>query len=288
MPDDRWPRLCEIVAKDDGLPTRPVGHWSEDKLYFWNRYIDITTRAMVGHPAWQAGLVYVDLFAGPGICTLRESNKRIPGSPLIAAYAPKPFRRIIVGEKCPNLAEACRARLLHSNTESETDVVEGDCNERVRDIARAIPAGSLTLAFIDPTSLHAEFDTIQTLAACGRVDLLILFADKFDLVRNIDFYEDQKMNSRLDRVLGPSLDWRPLWKQQVSRTTANISKFFVELYKKQLGRHLGYRVFGEKCIRRSAKAPLYRLIYASKHERGLEFWSKITKKDAKGQISFLD
>lgn len=29
--------------------------------------------------------------------------------------------------------------------------------------------------------------------------------------------------------------------------------------------------------------PLYQIIFASKHERGLEFWNKVTKKDRGGQ-----
>ena len=66
MAKNRWPELCNSVSKDDGFPTREVGHWSERKLWFWNRYIEITTSSMVGHPKWPAGLVYVDLFAGPG------------------------------------------------------------------------------------------------------------------------------------------------------------------------------------------------------------------------------
>ena len=112
MAKDRWPELCKLVEEDDGLPTwDEVGHWTEDKLYFWHRYIEITTSAMVGNPTFPDGLVYVDLFAGAGICTLKESKRRIPGSVLIAANAAKPFTRIIACEKTPELADACRARL---------------------------------------------------------------------------------------------------------------------------------------------------------------------------------
>jgi hypothetical protein len=65
MTRDRWPELCEFVERDDGLPVRPIKHWTEDKLYFWNGYIHITTTAMVGNPKWPAGVFYVDLFGGP-------------------------------------------------------------------------------------------------------------------------------------------------------------------------------------------------------------------------------
>jgi three-Cys-motif partner protein len=155
---DRWPALCRAFAQDDGLPVREVGSWTEDKLYFWNRYIDITTRAMVGHPKWPEGLVYVDLFAGPGVCFVKESRKRVPGSALIAANAPKPFRFILASELDAGYAEALSARLKASPAREVSEVFPGDCNTRVNDIAKKIPRRALTLAFIDPENLeHFSF-----------------------------------------------------------------------------------------------------------------------------------
>ena len=138
MEKDRWPELCKLVEKDDGLPTRPAGHWTEDKLYFWNYYLHITTMAMVGSPAWPGGLVYVDLFGGPGICTLK-SNLRMPGSPLIAANARKPFAKIIVCEKDEELAKACESRLLATPAGGRCAVLRGDCNELVHQVVKMIP-----------------------------------------------------------------------------------------------------------------------------------------------------
>jgi len=280
--EDRWPELCKQVSEDDGLPTRTVGHWSEEKLFFWNRYVDITTRAMVGSPHWKAGLVYVDLFAGPGVCTLKESGRRLPGSPLIAANAPKPFKQIIICEKDADTAEACRTRLQKTPARDRIRFLEGDCNERIGEVASMIPSRALTLAFIDPTGLHARFETIKTLSRCGRVDLLILFPDAYDVVRNVDLYEKQGVESNLDQVLGPDAHWREQWSQLPNQSPDKTRELFTNIYKDQLARRLDYKVFGEKTIK-SARGPLYRLIYASKHERGLEFWNKITNKDPSGQ-----
>lgn len=45
-----------MVAEDDGLPTwKNAGKWTEDKLYFWYRYLDITTTAMGEKLAWPGG-----------------------------------------------------------------------------------------------------------------------------------------------------------------------------------------------------------------------------------------
>ena len=34
MARNRWPELCEKYKRDDGLPVREVGPWTEDKLFF--------------------------------------------------------------------------------------------------------------------------------------------------------------------------------------------------------------------------------------------------------------
>ncbi|MBN1591408.1 MAG: three-Cys-motif partner protein TcmP [Pirellulales bacterium] len=286
MAKDRWPELCRRVEQDDGLPVRDgVGPWTEDKLFFWNRYVDITTSAMVDHPKWPEGLVYVDLFGGPGICVLSDSKRRIPGSPLIAAHATKPFRKILVCERDPTLAEACEKRLAATKVHENCHVFRGDCNDRIDDIVAAIPPRALTLAFIDPTGLHASFETVAKLSRCGRVDMLILFADGHDIVRNVEIYEEQGADSNLDRFLGPDSCWREHWCNLTLRTAPRIRDMFADLYKAQLCRYLHYRVFGEETMKFRGRA-IYRLIYASKHERGLEFWEKISKKDASGQTRF--
>ena len=183
---DQWPKLCAMVEQDDGLPVQVYGQWTEEKLHFWNRYVEITTAAMVGHPAWAAGLVYVDLFAGPGVCAIKESGRRLPGSPLIAACAPKPFREILLCELSDESMHACEERIRRLAPECSATFFRGDCNERIGDIVRRIPNGALTLAFIDPQGLDFSFDTIRRLAQRGRVDLLILIADAVDFARNVD------------------------------------------------------------------------------------------------------
>lgn len=281
MPKDRWQELCKSVEQDDGLPVREVGLWTEEKLWFWNRYLEITTSAMAGKPHW-SGLVYVDLFAGPGICRIKSSRRRIPGSALIAANAPKPFRTILLCEKDKALAKACQTRLSRTAVADRCQVFLGDCNERVSEIASQIPERALTLAFVDPEGLDAEFSTIQTLANRGRVDLLILFADAYDVVRNIDTYRRQE-HSKLDLTLGPGSQWREKWDLLNSHEGNTVRQFFAKIYQGQLQRLLGYKVFGERVIS-SRRGPLYRLIYASKHQRGLEFWDKVTKRDVGGQL----
>jgi three-Cys-motif partner protein len=284
MAQDRWPELCGLYKSDDGLPVRDVGIWTEDKLFFWNRYIDITTRAMVGHPKWPAGLAYVDLFAGPGVCRLRESGRRIPGSTLIAAHAPKPFQAILAAELNLDLANALSTRLQNTPAAAIAKVFAGNCNDSIDQMVQHVPKRSLTLGFIDPEAMNIDFETVEKLSECGQVDLLILFADRMDLVRNVDRYEAEQ-SSALDRMMGPHSHWRELWALLANRSADNICKLFVGEYKSQLADRLGYRAFGEK-VMASQNGPIYRLIFASKNEKGLEFWDKVTQRDRDGQMGF--
>lgn len=279
---DRWRELCEAQIVDDGLPVRSCGQWTEEKLRFWNRYIEITTSAMVDHPGWAKGLVYVDLFAGPGVCRVNETGKRLPGSPLIAASAPKSFRKILLCEKDSTLADACEHRLSKVLRADTFSLFRGDCNLQVDSIADEIPTGVLTLAFLDPEGLDVSFNTISKLAGRGRVDLLILVAHATDFVRNVESSYFAQENSKLDTFLGPNSDWRSKWTQMGNAEGNKARQFLFAVYRSQLQQHLGYIRFGEKTIR-GPNGPLYGLLYASKHERGLDFWDKVTRTDSQGQ-----
>jgi three-Cys-motif partner protein len=283
MARNRWLELCQLVQQDDGLPTwKEARHWTTQKLHFWHRYIDITTTAMVGHSRWPAGLVYVDLFAGAGICTLKGTNERVPGSALIAAYSAKPFKRIVACEKDPALAEALRVRLANSPMPTRCHVLRGDCNDLIDDVIAHIPARALTLAFIDPKALDAKFTTIAALSNSRRVDFVVLFADAYDIPRNVEQHYRQNPDSKLDQVLGPDCRWRQELDELTNPTGPNKRRLFRRLYKKQLERWLGCKYSRNKPIK-SERGPVYSLVFASKHELGLKFWDTALKKDVGGQ-----
>jgi three-Cys-motif partner protein len=281
MAKDRWHDLCTLVEKDDGLSSwDEVGTWTEEKLYFWHRYLEITTNAMTNNPHFPGGLVYVDLFAGAGICTLKESGRRIPGSVLIAANTNKPFTRIIACEQNREFAEACETRLLRTHIRNRCHVLKGDCNELIDKVIDLIPERSLTLAFIDPKGLDAKFSTIEKLAKLRRVDIVALFADAYDITRNIHIYREEP-NSKLDQVLGPGSGWREKL-DKLPNPQGFQRKLFAEIYMDQLKCHLGYIEMNSQTISGN-NGPLYSLIYASNHQLGLKFWIEALGKNVHGQ-----
>jgi three-Cys-motif partner protein len=251
-----------------------AGKWTKDKLYFWKRYIDITTNAMGGERGRRAfpdGLVYVDLFGGAGVCALKgRSKQRFPGSAIIAAHAPRPFEKIIVCEKDPSLAAACRARLAKTAVADRCEVLVGDCNELVAQVVRKIPSRALTLAFIDPKGLDAQFSTVAALSRNARVDFVVLFADAYDITRNAEHVYRSDPNSKLDQVLGPDSKWREKLDKLENPNHVARRRLFAEIYREQLERLLGYRYFYQKVMECKGK-PLYRLMYASNNELGVKF-----------------
>lgn len=289
---DLWHDLCDKYSEPDGLSTwQEAGRWTEDKLYFWKRYIDITTKAMCGdrgQRAFPGGLVYVDLFGGAGVCAFKGSSKRrFPGSAIIAAHASKPFERLIVCEKDASLAAACRERLENTSVADRCEVLTGDCNQLVTQLVRKIPVQALTLAFIDPKGLDAQFSTIATLSKNTRVDFVVLFADAYDINRNVEHVYRADPNSKLDQVLGPDSHWREELDKLERPNHITKRRLFAEIYQQQLKRLLGFEFFHEK-VMTCKGVPLYRLVYASKSNLGLKFWKEALKEDSGGQRNLFD
>lgn len=264
--------------EDDGLYIQPVNEWSKHKHHFLLRYIDGFTTAM-RDKKWD-GLHYIDLFAGAGIERLKKSRQLVWGSPLIAAQAKYPFTGIHVCEKNKRKYEALSARLDRFGECSLIQHFHGDANEKVHEIVARIPVRSLSLAFLDPWGLHLDYETLRILAD-HRVDLVIFFPDRLDILRNwLSNYFDNP-NSNLDRVLGPGADWR-----RVVETTPReqLAEAFRELYKVQIAK-LGYTEFEYERIPSTGR-PLYLLIFCSKDPAGSKIWRGIVQKKPDQQRTF--
>ena len=65
----------------DGLPVRESGSWIQQKHHPLTYYSEIFNQAMKDQ-VWLHHRLYLELFAGPGKCLIRESNQEDLGSPL--------------------------------------------------------------------------------------------------------------------------------------------------------------------------------------------------------------
>ncbi|MBM3333310.1 three-Cys-motif partner protein TcmP, partial [Candidatus Sumerlaeota bacterium] len=211
---------------------------------------------------------------------LRGTGREIDGSPLIALACKEPFTHYYFVDADTKAIEALKARI---GKRSNVHFWAEDCNVAVKEIARQIPPRSLSLAFVDPTSVQMQMSTIAELADCRRVDLLINFPEHMSIQRIKSL---KCSEADLDAYFGS-----PNWKSILERARArgeHEGDALREVYKDRL-KALGYEAprFGDQLIRSDQRRPLYYLLYASKHERGIDFWRKITKRSHAGQEDFI-
>ncbi len=271
-------RHSELVRGEDGQWDRLVGPWSKDKYHFLRRYLDAFTTSMRN----RYSLHYLDLFAGPGRCCIRDSDCVIDGSPLIAAKERFQFNRLHLCDLDPRCAESLKVRLSTIPQPEEPDIRCGDANKEIYDIVESIPSsGSLSLAFFDPTGLHLHYAPLETLST-RRVDLILFLPDNVDAVRNWKPYYEPRKDSNLDKVLGPHCDWR---KELTACHRDRIPQRLRELYESQLARlgyvHRAYQRISRPAVRGSH--PLYLLIFCSKHPLGLGIWQRTSQIARNGQ-----
>ena len=239
---------------------------------------------MKDKPYW-AGLTYVDLFAGPGMCRVRNTGEEIDGSPLIALGSPKPFDEFFFVDTSREAAKALESRFTCRNAHVQPHIYTGDCNREVDKLVRDVPSDHLVLAFVDPTGLHVHFDTIRKLTSGRKVDLIISFMDRLDLVRNVGKYYYENEDSNIDKFLGRGVDWRRKFDSLSNQDAQHVCHMFLDLYSQQL-KSIGYQHFGQPQRISGSGSPFYLLLFASKHHLGADIWNRVSKKDRGGQGSF--
>lgn len=273
-----------LLPENDGLATRSSGQWVEVKLDYLRRYIEIFTAAM--RSKWR--LHYIDLMAGPGKNFIRGASRIILGSPLLALTSKNPFQHYYFVEYDAVLADSLKARYLSSPLASSVDLRVGNCNLVVDEVVMALKRhdrNSLNLAFLDPEGFELEWNTVAKLASLQRIDLIINYPQA-GLKREMGNELGRSDRTLIDRFFGGK-EWRKIYAEATPR---ELTRKLIDLYQDKL-RDLGYQdvVRGdqipqaEPLMRNTKRAPLYRLIFASKHKRGNDFWVKVTRCDRYGQ-----
>jgi three-Cys-motif partner protein len=171
------------------------------------------------------------------------------------------------------------------------DICTGDCNLAVDPIVTSLKRDeqrSLNLAFLDPEGLELKWATIAKLASVQRMDLIINYPEG-----GLNRFMSRAMNAlgetAVDDFFG-SRGWRSAYQEGQAQGEPNLHWRLIEFYKNQL-QALGYKevlrgdeVGGDPLMRNTKRnAPLYRLLFASKHPLGTQFWRSVTRRDLAGQ-----
>jgi len=282
-----------LQPEDDSLLMRPSGRWAIEKLDYVARYINVFETSM--RNKWSVRY-YVDLMAGPGKNRLKETGQIILDSPLLALTTTYPFTGYFFADLSEGNTQALQQRCTASPHCERVNILTGDCNVLVENIVVRIKRDdwrSLNLAFLDPEGLELKWETVAKLASVRRMDLIINYPQG-GLNRCMRQAFEAEHKTIVDLFFGGQ-EWREVYRSYLQRRLrGSIHRHLVDLYKGKL-QNLGYQEVrrddetgDEPLIRNAARrAPMYRLLFASKHLLGHEFWQSILKRDVYGQRRLL-
>jgi three-Cys-motif partner protein len=274
-----------LNAVDDGLEMRETGSYVGNKYYYLSRYINIFETAM--RDKWQ-NRTYIDLFSGPGKCIDIETNRVYIRSPLIAITTEFPFSKYYFVDCKKTYISALLKRCSFSPINNRIVTYIGDANKKVDTIVEQIKSvQGLNLALLDPEGFELEWSTINKLASIGKMDLIIYYP-QMGINREMPKEIDIEKETKIDLFFG-GREWREIYRSFQNKEDIFLHRNLLDLYKGKL-QNIGYQeaksideVENEPLIVNRNEAPLYRLIFASKHALGQDFWKKIAEKDHLGQ-----
>lgn len=277
-----------LETVDDGLPMRSGGFWTYAKLHYVNEYL---CRFIVSmrNKNWRA-IHYIDLFAGPGRNQL-ENGKIIHGSPVLALAQPRPFDHYFFGDSDSDSISVLKQRCsAFSDRANSIEYLGGDANKSVDKVCRYIRqkdvyipnvGQSLNLAFLDPEGLELHWDTVAKLAAY-RTDMIIYYP-QMGITRDAELTPEA-----IDRFFGDT-HWREIYSQHKRGEIQHLHRALLDYYKQKLQKfdYIIEDPLPEPLFTNSKDAPLYRLLFVSKHPLGNKFWEDVNKKLPDGQMRLL-
>ncbi len=274
--NDVCPQALSVI---DGLPTRCVGSWAYDKIYFLKRYFEAFAVGM--SQKWQGNIAYFEVASGPGRCIVREDGTEMDGTALtiIRSKGYDRIKRAVFMDINKDVVDILAARIKSLDASGRAIATIADYKDGTY-LASTIStenAKGLNLVFIDPTDCSVPFSTIKTLKSSGlKFDLIINVATFSDFNRNIRQAmenPESKIRLKYEAFLGEPTFFNDKTilsaLQRNDNQTARLA--FKEAYFKQL-RSIGLNYTDAVDIHH-----LYYLVFASADARGKDFWDKTAK-----------
>lgn len=275
------------IQASDGLRAMQVKLHTKEKLHYISRYIEQFCTAT--KEKW-SNRNYIDLLAGPGLCFIEETKEEISASGLFASQTKFPCTSYFFNDIDSNSIKAMSERvdrLKFEGSSPKFNITNSDCNFIVDSIVKQIKnTQSVNLAVLDGFGIECEWRTIQKLASCQKMDLIILFPGNMTIVRNAEQWSNSD-DAKLDKFM-PDKQWRGVWKDR-RLSGAKAAPDLLNLYKDGL-KTLGYsgdELIQTRLIKSETGAPLYHLILASKHPLGIKLWKNAVAKDDAGQSALF-
>jgi three-Cys-motif partner protein len=280
-----------------GLPE--VGPWAKEKLDALARYLDFYTKVLKNQP-WRT--IYVDAYAGGGRAVIRpevraqpdspnlfgepppidpDARELIDGSPRLALALKNPFDRYVFIDPDPHRAGELEELKAEFGEARSIKVVRATASEGIawvtaqriqRDTHRGV-------AFLDPFGAGLEWASIQRLAGTGLFEVVVNFALSMAIQRMLPNSGEvpEGWAATLDSYFGDRAWFAEVYQQKGGllfeagghEKRPDYSERLLALYRAQLRSAFGY-VSSPRLIRNTRGAPLYYLLWAGPHKKGLE------------------
>ena len=270
----------DLATGSDGLPALEVAGYAKEKEFVLGRIAGIFNAGM--QHKWNRRY-YIDLFAGPGLCHIKGTATEIDGSPMLAAKSKAKFTDYFLSDRDAESLAALKHRItkLELPAQASVNYYNDDADAVVEKILADLPPAnsSLGLAVFDPWGWDFSFDAIAKLSHRRRLDLVVNFPIAF-IKRNWE-----KEMPQLDRFMngaGYKGQFQAAMRRQSQGEKA--ARVLLDAYTNELAK-IGYSYIQDHVmVENSQNLPMYYLIFASKHERGADFWGKVTNRKQGGQF----
>jgi len=276
-----------------------VGPWAKEKLEALGQYLSFYTTVLKKQGHWLRGTIFVDAFAGPGLSRVRTREKAaeppglfgpdpesdaaevefLKGSPRIALDIANPFNSYIFVERDPQrIAELNELKAEYALTRAVT-IQEGDANAALQAwLASGIDwQHHRAVVFLDPFGMQVPWSTIEALAKTKSIEVIINFPLGMAIQRLLTKSGDipRGWQVSLDTFFG-SKDWHALVYEAKadlfgptrSKVSASGMKL-LEWYRSRLRGIFG-NVSTARLVKNTRGNPLYYLIWAGPHKKGLD------------------
>jgi three-Cys-motif partner protein len=276
-----------------------VGPWAKEKLDALRQYLSFYTTVLKKQGHWLRGTVFVDAFAGPGLSRVRMKEKAaetpglfgpdpeadaaevefLKGSPRVALEIANPFASYIFIERDPQRIIELNALKDEYASSRAITVHEGDANTALQEwLASGVDwQHHRAVVFLDPFGMQVPWSTIAALAKTMATEVIINFplgmAIQRLLTKSGDIPAGWQMS--LDAFFG-SKEWRDLvyesktdlFGPKVSKVSDSGAKL-LEWYRGRLRGIFGH-VSTARLVKNTRGNPLYYLIWAGPHKKGLD------------------
>lgn len=276
-----------------------VGPWAKAKLDALRQYLNFYTTVLKKQGHWLHGTIFVDAFAGPGLSRVRTKQKAanppglfgphprpdtaeiefLKGSPRVALEVANPFTSYLFIDRDPErIAELTALKADYASKRSVT-IHEGDANLALQQwLSTNIDwRHHRAVVFLDPFGMQVPWSTVEMLSKTRAIEVIINFPLGMAIQRLLTKSGDIPLGWQisLDTFFG-SPDWRRLAYVESSdlfgRTISKAERSGEKLlgwYRARLRSAFGH-VSTARLIRNTRGNPLYYLIWAGPHRKGLK------------------